>query len=261
MPADTTRVIACAALKGGVGKSTTVANLAAVWGRDGRRVLALDLDPAFSLTRMFGRVPSNAPATAVELLTGATSLLDARIGYVIPGVDLIAGHRDLIKVELTLAGETGRERFLTRALDGQLDIYDVVILDTSPTNGLLTVNALVAATEVLIPVAMTDPGALQGLAETRAAAVQVAERLGARELAVTAVRTKTDPRRLTFAAIDDALTTLGVTIAEASIPLRAEFDNAATSGVPLALGRPDSPGAVAYWRLAVELAQPLAVTA
>ncbi len=239
MPADTP-IIAVAALKGGVGKSTSCANLAAVWGREGRRVLVVDLDPAFSLTRMFGLAPSDAPATAFELLTGSAELAQTAWRDAIPGVDLVAGRRDLIRLEVQLAGEVGRERFLTRALDGQLDAYDLVLIDTAPTNGLLTVNALLAASEVLIPVAMTDPGALQGLAETRAAAVQVCERLGAAHLAITAARTKADPRRVTFAAIDEALTTTaGVTITTTAIPLRAEFDNAATNGVPLALDRPD----------------------
>ena len=246
-------MIAISIAKGGCGKSTTAANLAAVWGREGRRVLVLDLDAAFSVTRMFGCAPSDAPGTVLDLLTGGElrALRD-----VVPGVDLVPACRELAGVELSLAGEVGRERFLTRALEGRLGGYDVALIDTAPALGLLTVNALVAADEVLAPVAMSDPGALQGLAETRAAAVRVRERLGGSGLLpVLAARTKVDARRVTYAAVSDALDRLGVPITAASVPLSAAFDNAATAGRPLALARPDSAGAIAYWRLTSELTQ------
>src|SRR5213075_2501684 len=83
------------AQKGGVAKTTTVANLAAAWGAADRRVLAVDADPQFDLTRAFGSAPSQAPATLLQVMMGETPLERAVIGDVAPGVDLLAGHRDL----------------------------------------------------------------------------------------------------------------------------------------------------------------------
>lgn len=115
------RVLAIASQKGGIGKTTTTANLAATWGALGARVLAIDLDPQFALTRRFGLWPGDIGDTTFELLAGSGTLREAVQRDVAPGVDLLAARRDLSKLELSLAVEHHRESFLADLMDGQLD--------------------------------------------------------------------------------------------------------------------------------------------
>ena len=157
-----TRVIAISSQKGGIGKTTTTANLAVAWGSMGRRVLAIDLDPQFALTRRFGIAPTQAAATAFELLAGGGRLADGVLFGIAPGVDLVAGRRELARLELSLAGEHHRERFLSELLRGAIEPWDDVVIDCPPSLALLTVNAMVAAGEVVVPVDMTDEGRRSG---------------------------------------------------------------------------------------------------
>lgn len=246
-----TRTIAVSSQKGGVGKTTTAANLAAAWGVSGYRVLAVDLDPQFALTRAFGFAPSQAKATIVDVIAGDKELPEAEMSAG-GGVSLIVGHRDLAKLELTLVAQTKREEFLARALAGHLASYECVLIDCPPNLGLLTVNGLFAAREVVVPVSMIDPGAYQGAGEIRATVGRLRDQdVDVRVSAI--VRTFADRRRITHQAIDAALDRLQVPVARTTIPLRAEFSNAIATGRPLVWTRPDSAGALAYRRLADEL--------
>jgi chromosome partitioning protein len=255
-----TRTLAVTSQKGGVAKTTTAANLAAVWGRGGLRVLCVDLDPQFALTRAFGRVPSQFAATTLEAMRGASTAAEAAYPDIAPGVTLMPARRELRGLELTLAGELKREEFLARALAPLQDDYDVIIVDCPPNLGLLSVNALFAAREAVVPVSMLDSGALQGAGEVQATITTLAERDVPISIAAL-VRTMADPRRLAYRALDEALLTLDAPIAEAQIPLRAEFQNATVIGTPLALLAPESEGAEAYVALATELAPELATDA
>lgn len=253
-----TRTIAVTSQKGGVAKTTTAANLAAVWGRSGQRVLCVDLDPQFALTRAFGRIPSEFAATTLEAMRDADAAADAVHGEVASGVALMPARRELRSLELTLAGEVKREEFLSRALARLHDDFDVILIDCPPNLGLLTVNALFAAREALVPVSMLDSGALQGAGEVQATIETLATRDVPIRLAAL-VRTMVDTRRLAAQAIDEALSTIGAPIATATIPLRAEFQNATVIGTPLAVAHPYSVGALAYDRLAAELTSDIAV--
>ena len=142
----------------------------------GRRVLAIDLDPQFAMTRRFDHAPSDAPATAFKLLAGEGELSDAVLAGVKPGVDLLASRRELAMLELSLAAEHHREQFLADLLHESVGGYDDVVIDCPPSLRPLTVNALVASSEVVVPVDMTDEGALQGAAEVRAIVTRLARR-------------------------------------------------------------------------------------
>jgi len=248
-----TRTIAVTSQKGGVAKTTTAANLAVVWGRAGRSVLCVDLDPQFALTRAFGCSPSQfGSCTTLDAMRGTVTAQQAAHADVAPGVSLMPAHRDLRGLELALAGELKREEFLARTLAPLHGAYDDIIVDCPPNLGLLTVNALFAVREAIVPVSMVDAGALQGAGEVEATVAMLVERDVS--IRITAlVRTMADPRRLTYRALDEALRTLRAPIATTEIPLRAEFHNATVTGVPLSHSAPQSPGAGAYTELAAEL--------
>jgi chromosome partitioning protein len=248
-----TRVLAVAAAKGGVGKTTTASNLAAAVGEVGGRALAIDLDgSAFSLTRAFGQTPSRVPAGVFEVMTGAAVPADAVVVDVAPGVDLLVARRELAALELQLVAELGRELILRDALAGQLDAYDAVIIDTAPGITLLTVNALYAADGAIVPVSLEDAGSVQGALEL-GAAVGRARGRGATANVRAVVRVKADPRRIAAQSIEAALDEHGLPVAQEVVPLLAAFQTATARGVPLVVSHPDSRGACAYRRVAEEL--------
>jgi chromosome partitioning protein len=247
------RILTVAAAKGGVGKTTTVANLAAAVGEAGGRALAIDLDgSAFSLTRSFGQIPSRARAGTFELMTGTTTVADAVVADVVPGVDLLVARRELAALELQLVAELGRELILRGALAGQVEGYDVVIIDTAPGLTLLTVNAVYAAEGVIIPLSLEDAGSVQGALEM-AAAVDRARDRGATARIKAVVRVKVDTRRVAAQAIDATLSEHGLPVAREAVPLLAAFQTATACGVPLLVSHPDNRGSCSYWRVAQEL--------
>lgn len=254
-----TRTIAITTQKGGVAKTTTTANLAAAWGRGGHRVLAVDMDPQFGLTAAFGADPGEMPGTAVDLFRGG-ELGEVTQQTDVEGVELVAGHRDLRSVELTLAGEVGREAFLREALAAGSETYDFVLVDCPPTLNLLTVNALVAASEALIPVSMQDRGAFQGAVEVAGLIPQLSK-IGAKVEISALVKVKSNPRRVMYGSITDALAGYAerFPIASTEIPDRADFNNALGWGRPLVDWRPSSEGALAYLALAEEIERGVSV--
>ena len=246
--------------KGGSGKTTTATNLAAVWGRERQLpTLLVDLDPQFAATRHLGVRPADLDATVYEVLADGVDPRQAIVANP-AGPDLLAGSRRLAELELSLVGEAMRERFLISALEPLADDYRFCVLDCPPNLGLLTVNALVAADRVLVPVRMEDEGALQGVIELRATLAKLSRRGVHREISGV-LRTVVDHRRQVYAVLNDGLRDAELDALEAEIPARAAFHRQGVEGAPLVISQPDSAGACAYRQLASELDIKLAATA
>jgi chromosome partitioning protein len=241
-------VTAVANRKGGVGKTTSCINLAAVLARRGRRVLAADLDPQFALTRRLGVQTRGLAKTIVDVLAGWTGAAEAVLRGV-HGMDVLPATCELSGVELALASEVRGETVLRDALHG-LD-YDQVVIDTPSNFGLLTVNALAAADLVVAPVAASNQGAAPGVAELRATLAKLA-RIRPTAPALVVILTRVWPRRVTGEMIDEAITALGLTPV-ARIPDRTAVEPADVSRTPIAIAAPDSAVAVAYEELADHL--------
>src|SRR4051812_10341416 len=147
------QVIAIANQKGGVAKTTTVVHLGVAIAELGKRVLLVDLDPQGHLAEGFGIVSDRLEAEISDVLEGSKRIIDIIIPGLRPNLDLAPSNIRLSDMELTLVNLRFREYKLKRAIEPILNQYDYVLLDCPPSLGLLTVNALIAATQVLIPMA------------------------------------------------------------------------------------------------------------
>ena len=170
------RVIVLANQKGGVAKTTTTLNLGAALAERGRRVLAIDLDPQSNLSMSQGIDIEDLPKSMYDVLTGEASLPEVVHRR---EIDIAASSIDLAGAELALSSQIGRERALERALRPVEKAYDYILIDTPPSLGLLTINAMVAADGVIVPV-QCEYLSLRGLAQLRDTLGQVREHLNPR---------------------------------------------------------------------------------
>jgi len=146
-----TRRLAVVNQKGGAGKTTTAVTVAACAAENGRTSLVIDLDPQGSATKWLGATSS--AGSVMDILTGDADITGTAVPSVVAGVDVVPGGEALLAAERALGGQPGAETVLAAAVAKATD-YDLVLLDCPPSLGILTVSALVAADEVLIPVTM-----------------------------------------------------------------------------------------------------------
>jgi len=260
-------IIACTNQKGGVGKTTTVVNLASYLARSGRRVLVVDLDPQGNATSGLGFASVPIEQSIHPVLVDGGNASDRVVPAAIEGLSIIPSSRDLAGAEVELVPVDARERRLARALRPLAGAYDSVLLDCPPSLGLLTVNALTAADSVLIPI-QCEYYALEGLGQLLSTIDLVRVHLNPR-LAIKGVLLTMFDARTTLSADVSAEVRrhLPGQVFRTVIPRSVRLAEAPSFGRPISEHAPNSRGAQAYQELARELmsghadAPPLAVTA
>lgn len=247
------RIIACSNQKGGVGKTTTVVNLATALALAGERVLVVDLDPQGNATSGFGVDRPEGRTSIYEVLLDGVQPEDAAVETGVPGLRLVPSSVSLAGAEVELAPAEGRERRLARSLRDTAVAYDWTFVDCPPSLGLLTVNALTAADDVLVPI-QCEYYALEGLTQLIATINLVRDHLNP-ELGIAGVLlTMFDGRtNLSAEVAAEVRRHLREAVFETIVPRSVRLSEAPSHGLPIALYRPGSKGAVAYEELAAEL--------
>jgi chromosome partitioning protein len=246
------RTVACANQKGGVGKTTTVVNLASLLARSGERVLLIDLDPQGNATSGLGIDRATLERSTYDGLMDDVDLVDLIVQGTSPGVDVVPSAIALAGAEVELAGTSGRERRLRDALLGLADRYDIVFIDCPPSLGLLTVNALTAADAVLIPL-QCEYYALEGLTQLLATIDLVRDHLNPRLAIDGVVLTMADKRTNLSADVEaEARRHLDGAVYRTVIPRSVRLSEAPSHGLSIASYAPDSKGGRAYAAFAEE---------
>ena len=249
------RIIAIANQKGGVGKTTTAVNIAASIASLGRRVLLIDLDPQGNATMGCGVDKHTLEHNVCDLLLGDIpfEICVQRINEPAPGFDLLPANSDLTAAEIGLINSEQRERRLSKLLATVLGGYEIILIDCPPSLNMLTVNALVAAHGVLIPI-QCEYYALEGLSALLDTIEQVRSSRN-KGLAIEGIlRTMHDPRNNLANQVSTQLVThFPDLVYRTIIPRNVRLAEAPSHGLPVILYDKASRGAVSYIALASEI--------
>ncbi len=248
------RIVAVVNQKGGVGKSTTAVNLSACLALLGKRILLVDIDPQGNATTGLGIDKRTIENDSYALLLGEIGATSAIIPTDVENLSIIPATSNLAGAEVELVSALARETRLRQALAEVVDRYDYVFVDCPPSLGLLTINALVAADQMIIPI-QAEFYALEGLSQLTAIVQRVKEALNPRLEILGVLVTMYDGRtRLAVEVVDEVLRYFPDHVFKTQIPRNIRLSEAPSFGKPVVLFDVRSRGAQAYLDLAREVA-------
>jgi len=249
------KIISVANQKGGVGKTTTAINLAASLGVLEKKILVVDADPQANATSGFGFEPKNIKTSIYECLLSDIHPKDVILETTAPFVDLLPGHIDLVGAEIEMINTPNREKMLRMALNKIKDDYDFIIIDCSPSLGLVTINALTASDSVVIPV-QCEYFALEGLGKLLNT-VKIVQTLLNKELAIEGMLLTMYDQRLRLAnqVVEEVKTHFQQLVFKTVIFRNTRLGEAPSHGVSIIMHDASSKGAVNYLNLAREILQ------
>ncbi len=247
------KVIAIANQKGGVGKTTTTINLAASLAALEFQTLIVDADPQANSTSGLGYNPKEIENSIYECMVEDVRPQDAIIHTEFPNLDLLPSHIDLVGAEIEMINLQNREDKMKHALDSIRDLYDFIIIDCSPSLGLITINSLTAADSVIIPV-QCEYFALEGLGKLLNTIKIIQSRLNTKLAIEGILLTMYDLRvRLSNQVVGEVTTHFQQMVFSTIIPRNIRLSESPSFGVPALAQDADSKGAVSYLNLAREI--------
>ena len=247
------RVIAVANQKGGVGKTTTTINLGAAMAESDKRILVVDLDPQANATTGLGISNRGLQSSIYEVILQQTTVGEVICTTEVPNLEVVPSSLALAGAEIELVTAFSREHRLERALETVADDYDVILIDCPPALGLLTVNALVAAQEVLVPI-QCEYYALEGLGQLVGNVDLVRANLNPDLKISTIALVMYDARtNLSEQVAEEVRTFFGDKVCRQVIPRSVRLSEAPSFGQPITVFDPTCRGAVAYRQLAKEV--------
>lgn len=247
------KIISIANQKGGVGKTTTAINLAASLAMNKKRVLLIDADPQANATSGLGVDPKQLTASIYECLVDDYPMHSAAVNTCVDKLQIIGSRIDLVGAELELVGKTNRENILRQSIAEVKSQYDYILIDCSPSLGLITVNALTAADSVIIPV-QAEYFALEGISKLLNTVRIIKSRLNPSLKIEGFLLTMYDARlRLANQIYEELKSHFGDMVFNTVIPRNIRLSEAPSHGLPAILYDPTSRGATSHMQLAKEL--------
>lgn len=254
-----TKIIAIANQKGGVGKTTTSINLAASLARAGRNILLIDLDPQGNATMGSGLEKTELECSIYDLLTAQAEFSEVVSFADEAGYEILPANADLTAAEVALLQQDEKELILKKVLEENKDQFEFILIDCPPSLNMLTVNALVAADSVMIPM-QCEYYALEGLTALSETIQAIAARFNPNLEIEGILRTMYDPRnRLTLDVSEQLKEYFGDKVYRTVIPRNIRLAEAPSYGLPVMVYDKASRGALAYIALAGEILRQYAV--